>query len=89
MLKIDENHPETVIPCFPEYVGAKRHEVPKAYRPNGAIHILDVPAFVESRTYFGTPLLHYIMPSERCVDIDSIEDFEYAQYLIEKGKFDE
>jgi CMP-N-acetylneuraminic acid synthetase len=88
MLKIDKEKPETVIPCFPEYVGAKRHEVPKAYRPNGAIHILDVPAFMESRTYFGFPLLHYIMPPERCIDIDAIEDFEYAQYLTEKGKID-
>lgn len=89
MLKVDEKHPQTLVPCFPEYVGAKRHEVPKAYRPNGAIHVLDVAEFRQSRTYFGSPLLHYIMPGERCIDIDTPEDFEYAQYLIEKGRFDE
>lgn len=77
-----------VRPRFPEMAACKRHEVPRLFRPNGAITILDVKAFREQGTYYGTPLHAHVMPRERSVDIDTGADLEYARYLLEKGVVD-
>jgi CMP-N-acetylneuraminic acid synthetase len=67
---------------FPDYTGMKSQELPPAYRPNGAIQILDVEAFQREKTYFGEPLFGYEMPIERSVDIDSEEDLQFAEMTI-------
>ena len=74
-----------VRPVFPDFAGKKRHELPVAYEANGAITIVDVKSFRSQKTYFGTPLCAYRMPRSRRVDIDTAEDFEYAEYLMSKG----
>lgn len=71
-------------PAFPQYSGRKSQEMPKAFRPNGAIHILDVAAFKMTRSYYAKPLLAYVMPRERSVDIDHQEDLDYAETLLKR-----
>jgi CMP-N-acetylneuraminic acid synthetase len=88
-LKASPENEHVMEPCFPEYIGKKRHEVPKAYRANGAIHIVDVEAFRKANTYYGKPLYTYAMPWPRDIDIDTIEDFKYAEYLLRTGAIDE
>ena len=75
----------TVSPWFPEYFGLKSQEMPTAYRPNGAIHILKVKAFEKTRCYTSQPLYAYKMPWPRGVDIDTYEDFALAEALIKSG----
>ncbi len=75
----------TVSSCFPDYVGKKAHEVPKTFRANGAVCIVDVDAFKEAGTYYGTPLYAYVMPWHRSIDIDTEHDFKFAEYLIKGG----
>lgn len=72
-------------PCFPNYIGRKSQEMPDAYRPNGAIHILDVDAFRRERSYFAEPLVGYAMPLERSVDIDTAMDLRVAEAMIGPG----
>jgi CMP-N,N'-diacetyllegionaminic acid synthase len=69
-------------PFFPEYVQLPSLQIPTAYRPNGAIHVLDVAAFRVTRSYYSQPLIAYVMPRERSVDIDEIEDLRYAEFLL-------
>lgn len=64
---------------FPEYLGRKSQEMPSAFRPNGGVCVLDVNKFKEVRTYFGSPLIGYVMPRERSVDIDTAEDLIEAE----------
>jgi N-acylneuraminate cytidylyltransferase len=71
-------------PHFPAYVERKSQEVPRAFRANGGIHVLDVAAFEASRSYYASPLLGYVMPVERSVDIDNAEDLAYAEFLLAK-----
>lgn len=66
-------------PYFPEFTGRKGPEMPAAFRPNGAIHVLDVEAFRRERSYFAQPLVAYVMPAERSVDIDSAMDLAVAE----------
>ncbi len=81
-LYFEKNEQTTVNPCFPGYIGKKTKEVPKTFRANGAICIVDVAAFREAGTYYGTPLHAYVMPWHRSIDIDTEIDFKFAEYLI-------
>jgi len=70
-------------PIFKEMNRLKSQELPKAYRCNGAIHILNVAFFKQEQSYTCSPLLKYVMPRDRSVDIDSIEDLRFAEFLHE------
>ena len=69
-------------PHFPEYFGRKSQDMPRAYRPNGAVHVLDVARFRQTRSYFAPPLVPYVMPAERSVDIDHPADLRLAESLL-------
>ena len=75
-----------MVPCFPEFIGKKRHEVPETYRCNGAVTILNVNAFVKAGTYYGEPLYTYLMPWQRSVDVDTEADFRFAEYLMSENR---
>jgi CMP-N,N'-diacetyllegionaminic acid synthase len=70
-------------PWFPQYSGKKSQELPDAWRPNGALHILDVAAFEKTRSYYSQPLLGYPMPAERSVDIDTEADWRDAERSLQ------
>ncbi|WP_137938073.1 acylneuraminate cytidylyltransferase family protein [Chitinivorax sp. B] len=74
-----------VSPWFPDYFGRKSQEMPAAYRPNGAIHVLDVAAFEVARSYFGQPLYAYQMPWPRSLDIDTPADLAMAEAVLAAG----
>ena len=69
-------------PCFPEWLGRKPGTLPSTYRANGAIHVLDVPAFETARSYYAQPLLAYVMPQERSVDIDDRIGLRLAEAIL-------
>lgn len=54
--------------------------------PNGSIYISKVSAFLSSGTFFGRPMLAYVMPAERSFDIDYPYQFDIAQCLMEMKK---
>jgi CMP-N-acetylneuraminic acid synthetase len=71
-----------VAPHFPDYFGRKSQQMPPAYRPNGAIHVLDVARFRKSRSYIAPPVIAYVMPRERSIDIDTALDLRFAETLL-------
>lgn len=71
-----------LFPHFPDRFGRKSQEMPEAYRPNGAIHILDVPWFLESRSYTAAPVIAYSMPRDRSIDIDNEADLREAEAML-------
>ncbi|MGF1631588.1 MAG: cytidylyltransferase domain-containing protein [Kiloniellaceae bacterium] len=66
-------------PYLPHYFGRRSQEMPKAYRPNGAVHVLDVRAFREAKSYLAQPLVGYVMPRERSFDIDTEADLRAVE----------
>jgi len=72
-------------PWFPDYFGRKSQEFPDAYRPNGAIHILNVAAFEKQRSYTAQPLYAFKMSWPKGIDIDTEEDFAMAQALLKSN----
>lgn len=73
---------DILAPVFPELLGRKSQEMPAAYRPNGALHILNIPAFEREKSYFAQPLVGYVMPLERSVDIDTKLDLMLAESML-------
>lgn len=58
----------------------------KYYIPNGAIYILDYTLLKEKGTYYSNNSYAYIMTKKESVDIDTQDDFDYAEYLISEMK---
>jgi len=56
-----------------------------SYYPNGAVYVFRT-SMIRERKYSTDNSFAYIMPRTRSVDIDYIEDFEYAEYLLKQNK---
>jgi CMP-N,N'-diacetyllegionaminic acid synthase len=69
-------------PAFPSHFGKKSQEMPRAFRPNGAIHVLGVQRFLDTRSYLTPPLIPYVMPRDRSVDVDNPDDLEEARFHL-------
>ena len=51
------------------------------FYPNGAIYIFK-SSLLRDNKYYSNNSYAYIMPRERSVDIDTLEDFEYTKFLL-------
>lgn len=60
-----------------------RQNFQKTYYPNGAVFVFNIN-LIKSKKYYSKKSFAYIMPRIRSVDIDTIEDFEYAEYILNK-----
>jgi len=58
-----------------------RQEYEKTYYPNGAIFIFKTE-LIYSGKYYSKNSYAYIMPKNQSVDIDTLADFKYAEYLL-------
>ena len=84
-MKVENNF---LKPIFSEkYFRMRRQELPKAYRPNGAIFIAPPKVLYKYRTFYTPKTLAYVMPPEKSIDIDTEFDFLLAEFLINKSKF--
>lgn len=52
--------------------------------PNGAIYILDYQLLKTKRTYYCDNTIPYIMKREDSIDIDTVDDWEYAVFVAER-----
>ena len=67
--------------CFPETTLANRQDERQAFLPNGAIYVFNYELLKTRRAYYSDRSYPYIMPGRLSVDIDTAEDFEYAEFL--------
>ena len=73
-------------PVHPEHFGRRSQQMPQAFRPNGAIHVLGIDRFRETRDYLTPPLVPHVMPRERSVDVDRPEDLDAAAALLRRSR---
>lgn len=66
---------------YEELLG-NRQEFRESYYPNGSVYVFNMD-LLRQRKYYSDKSFAYIMPAERSVDIDSLLDFYYAEFLIE------
>ena len=67
---------------FPDEI-KNRQDVRTSYYPNGAIFVFTY-ALIKSGKYYSENTFPYFMSRKQSVDIDTLDDFEYAQFLMEK-----
>lgn len=60
-----------------------RQEEKTTYFPNGSIYIFK-KSVLENHAYYTDKSYAYIMDRKSSVDIDNLDDFEYAEFLINK-----
>ena len=67
-----------------DILNKNRQVLEPAYMPNGSIFIFKYLLLKKKYTYYSEETYAYIMPKERSVDIDSLFDFNYAEYLMSR-----
>lgn len=65
-----------------EFPSTPRQELPKVYRPNGAIYIIDLETLIKEEKLLTSKSIPYIMDIEKSIDIDSIDDLEKAEKIL-------
>ncbi len=58
-----------------------RQDIKKSYYPNGAIFVFDYE-LIKQKKYYSDKSYAYIMPRFRSVDVDTIDDFKYIEFLM-------
>lgn len=61
-----------------------RQQLGKKYQINGALYVLDIRALYKYKRITMPKSFAYVMPEERSVDIDSLLDFRFAEFLLKK-----
>lgn len=65
----------------------RQDQVPE-YTMNGCMYIAKWDYFKENKLFHSDDSVPYIMPAEKSVEIDSMIDYEFACFLVEKGLID-
>jgi N-acylneuraminate cytidylyltransferase len=73
---------------FKGLVEGERYNLPKEsfeqiYIPNGYVDILRASYVMKNSGTHGDKIIGYVSPA--CIEVDSIEEFEYIQYQLEKN----
>lgn len=74
----------TFSPIFEEEL-QNRQQKKKTYYPNGAIFVFSTD-LIKQKKYYNEYSFAYLMPRENAVDIDTLDDFEYAEFLLTKRR---
>jgi len=61
-----------------------RQELPITYAINGAVYVAKINWFIQKKEFITDETIAYVMPKDRSVDIDTKEDFLFAEYLFSK-----
>ena len=79
-LTLDKNN--EVKPYFEtDALELNRQDIIPAFSPNGAIAVLNYAIFKAKRSFFSNNTFGYKMPADRSVDIDTLQDFQYAEMI--------
>ena len=58
-----------------------RQALRTSYYPNGAVYVFRT-AVIKAGMYYTNKSFAYVMPRNRSIDIDTLEDFQYAEFLL-------
>ncbi|MEA4846567.1 MAG: hypothetical protein VB106_04950, partial [Clostridiaceae bacterium] len=61
-----------------------RQEVEQTYLPNGAIYIFNYNSLKNNYSYYNEKTYPYIMSKVNSVDIDTEDDFQLAEYFLDR-----
>jgi CMP-N,N'-diacetyllegionaminic acid synthase len=62
----------------------RRQDLPDVYSLNGAIYLNRVTSLRSARTFLPSNTCPLVMPRERSIDIDTLEDFALAEFYLDR-----
>lgn len=68
-----------------KYINSRSQELPKLFVPNGAIYIASVKTLNKYKSFYTKKIIPYIMPQDRSIDIDDLDDFVIAEKKINEN----
>lgn len=77
----EQNHLSSLLPEFSGIT--RRQDLPPVYVLNGAIYIASVDQLVRSRTFINEETVAFVMPREKSLDIDTMEDLVAFRQRVE------
>lgn len=79
-----ENNGE-LTPTLPNQKHGRRQDMPKVFEYNGALYLAYIPHLKTVKSFKGEQVQAFVMDTITSVDIDEPLDWEFSEYLIEKG----
>jgi len=81
-------HAQLVDGCSVQFINDniydRRQDECRLYKVNGALFIRSAEGIKNTGSFLSTPLLGYVMPKERSVDIDDMLDLRMAELLMDE-----
>lgn len=72
-------------PIISDYLkDVRRQNLPKIYTLNGALYLAKIDWLTKHRSFIGQDTIGFTMPFRRSVDIDTIHDWNWTEYLIKQ-----
>lgn len=62
--------------------GMRRQDLPMAYVLNGAMYFTAVEAFKSTGQLVANTAIGYVLPVDRAIDIDTLDDFDRAERIL-------
>ncbi len=62
----------------------RRQDCPTVYEYNGAVYVMNVRSLHEKHLSEFTKNRKYVMPASASIDLDTPDDWRYAEYLMER-----
>jgi len=66
----------------------RRQDLPKVWELNGAIYIINVESLKKKSPIEFTKIKKFVMDEKHSIDIDTIMDFEFCEYLLKSRKIE-
>lgn len=83
MFRLDSQN--AMQPLFPsEQIISRRQDLPSVFAVNGAVYVARTEWLKHSRSFIAADTLAYPMPKERSIDIDTLLDFEMADFFMSR-----
>lgn len=90
--QVEDHHPgrmyqkedERLAPLFPQWIAARRQDLPPIYHRNGAIYACRVEHFQRTGFLWDERPFPYVMPRSRSLNIDDPFDFEIAEFIYSR-----
>lgn len=78
--------PDLVMDEFvpPQFRGLRSQELGHWYRLNGAVYVIGIEEFRRELGFKPKGALAYVMPRERSVDVDTVFDFDLAEFFMSR-----
>ncbi|MBN9379436.1 MAG: acylneuraminate cytidylyltransferase family protein [Chitinophagaceae bacterium] len=65
----------------------RRQDMPKVYEYNGSIYIVNIKSLLSVKSFVEfSAIRKYVMGEKYSIDLDTPDDWEYAEYLIRKKR---